>query len=290
MTDALKMPARADLTGQCWFITGASSGLGWAIARQVLARGGRVVATARRAEALQELVAAAPDRVLAERLDVVEAEDIVRAVDAARRRFGNIDTLVNNAGYALVAGQEEAADAEVRAMFDVNVLGLAAMTRAVLPAMRARRAGTIINISSMVGFRASPGMGYYSATKWAVEALSESLAQEVRPLGLQVMIVEPGPVRTDFSGRSLVVPARPIPAYENVTAMRTMSAGMDGKQPGDPERCAALIVDTAAGDKPPLRLVLGAMGYRSICDAIAGRLETVRASADIAAAADFPAA
>ena len=163
--------------------------------------------------------------------------EIEAAVADTRRAFGRIDVLVNNAGYGYLAAVEEGEDADIRAMFETNFFGLAAMTRAVLPVMRAQKSGAIVNISSMGGFIGFPGSGYYAATKFAVEGLSESLAKEVAPFGIKVLIVEPGPFRTDWAGRSLKTPKRPIEAYaETAIARRRQIQGYSGNQPGDPVR------------------------------------------------------
>lgn len=278
----------SDLTGKTWFITGAASGFGRAIAEEVLARGGQVVASARNPESVGDLVALAPQRVFAPKLDVTREEEIRAALDAARERFGRIDVLVNNAGYGFLAAIEEASDAEVRRQFDVNVFGLAAVTRAVLPAMRADGGGSVVNLSSTAGTRGSAGVGYYAASKFAVEAMSEALSKEVASFGIRVLIVEPGPFRTDFSGRSIAVPATPIDAYESAAQLRAYSGSLDGKQAGDPKRAAAIIVDTLLSEDPPLRLILGAQAYTGAIQSIRDRLSDMERSRDIAPLADFP--
>ena len=196
-----------------WFITGCSTGFGRELSKILIARGYRVVATARDAKKIADLVAGHSDTALALELDVERQPQIATAVGAAERRFGRIDVLVNNAGYGYLAAIEEGDDADIHAMFETNVFGLAALTRAVLPIMRAQRSGAIVNISSMGGFIGFPGSGYYAATKFAVEGLSESLSKEVAPFGIKVIIVEPGPFRTDWAGRSLKTAKRPIEAY-----------------------------------------------------------------------------
>ena len=278
-----------DLAGEIWFITGASAGFGRALALEVLARGGRLVATARDPAALECLVAEAPERVVAARLDVTSREQIEAAKAAADARFGAVDVLVNNAGIGYLAAIEEGSDAEVRRLFDANVFGLAAVTRAFLPSMRARRCGTIVNISSIVGFRANAGVGYYAASKWAVEALSEALSKEIAPFGLKVLIVEPGPFRTDFAGRSLLRPAHTIDEYEAVVAIRAASQRGHAKQSGDPVRAASLIVDAVHAPEPQLRLILGASGYASVIGSVERRLQGLRQSEELAPLADFPA-
>ena len=197
--------------------------------------------------------------------------------------------LINTAGYGLVGSIEEAAADEVRAQFEVNFFGLVALTRAVLPLMRAQGSGRIINMSSISGLRGDPGGGYYSATKWAVEGFSESLAAEVARFGIQVLIVEPGPFRTDFAGRSLVVPRTVLEAYRPVHEMRAAFVATSGAQAGDPVRAAALIVDTCLQESPPLRLVLGGKTFHAAIKTLEQRLADVRRSAELAPTADYPA-
>src|ERR1700752_3619071 len=185
-----------------WFITGASRGFGLEITREALCRGDSVVATARNPQAVQDAIPDGGDRLLAVGLDVGVYEQVTRAVQAAIERFGRIDVLVNNAGRGLVGTVEETSDAEARALFDVNVFGLLAVTRAVLPYLRAARSGLVVNLSSVGGFVAWPGWGVYAATKFAVEALSEGMTHEVGPLGIKSVAIEPGPFRTNFLHRS----------------------------------------------------------------------------------------
>jgi NAD(P)-dependent dehydrogenase (short-subunit alcohol dehydrogenase family) len=278
-----------DLSGKTWLITGTSAGFGKAIAREVLRRGGNVVASARDPGAVADITALAPERVLAARLDVTRPEEIEAAVAASSARFGALDALVNNAGYGLLAAIEEASDVEVRNQFEVNVFGLAALTRAVLPYMRAAGGGIVINISSTAGVRAFPGSGYYSASKFAVEAISEALYREGPDVGVRVLLVEPGPFRTDFSGRSIAIPSNPIPAYSAAAKMRDHSSGLDGTQAGDPVRAARIIVDTALAADPPFRLVLGGKAYEGAVQSLRERLADTERSRDIAPTADFPA-
>ena len=194
-----------------WLITGCSTGFGRELVRVLAARGHPVVATARNPATLGEF--ASNPQVLTAALDVTDPDQIGRAVTDAIARFGQIDVLVNNAGYGYLSAVEEGENDEVRAMFEVNVFGLASMTKSVLPGMRARHSGTIVNISSMGGLIGFPGIGYYNATKFAVEGLTEALAKECAPLGIKVIAVEPGPFRTDWAGRSLKTPKTPIPDY-----------------------------------------------------------------------------
>lgn len=271
-----------------WFITGASAGFGRALAEAALAQGDRVVATARAPATLDGLVAAGEGRVLALALDVTLPAQITAAV-AEAERWGGIDILVNNAGYGFTGGIEESTDAEVRTQFEVNFFGLAALTRAVLPAMRARGSGFIVNFSSMAGVRGYPVAGYYCASKFAVEGLSESLAGELAPFGIGVMLVEPGAFRTDFAGRSLVAPANPNPEYPHLAELRAALVGYDQVQPGDPVRAADALIAALAAPEPPLRLVLGSDAYGVVHETLSQRLAEVEQWRAISESTDFPA-
>lgn len=246
------------MTAETWFITGASSGLGRAFTEHGLARGHNVVATARRVEALSELAAAAPDRVLILALDVTQPEGAKPAIAAALRRFGRIDVVINNAGYGVVGAFEEAPDSELRALMETNFFGAMHVIRAVLPALRAQQSGAIVNISSLGGQLSFTGFSAYSASKFAVEGASEALAQEVAPLGIKVMIVEPGQFRTKFAGPGMRhMPV--IEAYRDVVgATRSFARAMDGTQDGDPRKAAVAIETALHAPNTPLRLQLGA--------------------------------
>ena len=283
------MAERSPLEKPVWFITGCSTGFGRELAKILLARGYRVVPTARDPAKVADLVEGHTATALALGLDVEKQPQIEAAVEAARRKFGRIDVLVNNAGYGYLAAIEEGDDADIRAMFETNFFGLAALTRAVLPIMRAQKSGAIVNISSMGGFIGFPGSGYYAATKFAVEGLSESLSKEVSPFCIKVLIVEPGPFRTDWAGRSLKTPKRPIDAYaETAIARRQQTQGYSGSQPGDPVRGVEAIIAAVEQPNPPLRLPLGNFAY----DAMGAELEAVRkehAAVEAAArGADYP--
>ena len=272
-----------------WFITGCSTGFGRELSVILLRRGYRVVVTARDKTKIDDIVAGHEKNGLALALDVDKHDQIEAAVKAAEDRFGCIDVLVNNAGYGYLAAVEEGDDADVRAMFETNFFGLAAMTRAVLPIMRAQKSGAIVNVSSMGGFIGFPGSGYYAATKFAVEGLSEALSKEVGPLGIKVIIVEPGPFRTHWAGRSLKTPKKPIDAYaETAVARRKQIQSYSGTQAGDPVRAAEAIIDTVERDKPPLRLPLGGFAY----EVMGAEIEAVRkehASLEaVARGADYP--
>jgi NAD(P)-dependent dehydrogenase (short-subunit alcohol dehydrogenase family) len=272
-----------------WFITGCSTGFGRELAKILLARGYRVVATARDPNKIADLVEGHGGNALAAALDVEKQPEIEAAVEAAKRKFGRIDVLVNNAGYGYLAAIEEGDDADIRSVFETNVFGLAALIRAVLPIMRHQKSGAIVNISSMGGFIGFPGSGYYAATKFAVEGLSEALSKEVAPFGIKVLIVEPGPFRTDWAGRSLKTPKHPVDAYaETAIARRNQVQGYSGNQPGDPVRAVEAIIATVEQPNPPLRLPLGNFAY----DAMGAELEAVRkeyaAVEAIARGADYP--
>ena len=255
-----------------WLITGASSGFGRAIAEAAVAAGDVVVATARRAAALDDLVAAHPDQVEAQRLDVTDAASIDAAIAGVIARHGRIDVLVNNAGRTHVGAVEETTDEELRSLFDVHVFGPAALVRAVVPHMRARRSGAIVQLSSMGGQLSFAGFGAYSATKFALEGLSEALADEVRPFGVRVLVVEPGAFRTGLFGNSTGSTATDTYA-DTVGRTRAMIDSSDGGQPGDPAKAAAAILTALEADDTPLRLPLGA----DAVDAIQGHLDSVRA-------------
>lgn len=254
-----------------WFITGASRGFGLEIAREALSRGDSVVATARNPQTVIDALPDAGDRLAAVALDVNDAAQTRAAVDTAVARFGRIDVLVNNAGRGLLGAIEEVSDDEVRAVFDVNVFGLLAVTRAVLPTMRAQRSGLIVNLSSVGGFVAWPGWGAYSATKFAVEALSEAMTHELAPLGIRATAVEPGPFRTDFlASSSLEVARNEIEDYAGSGgAARQWASDNDNAQEGDPVKAAKIIVDLADRDDLPERIQLGAAAF----DDVAAKLE-----------------
>jgi NAD(P)-dependent dehydrogenase (short-subunit alcohol dehydrogenase family) len=245
------------MTSRVWLITGSSAGFGREIAQAALRAGDRVVVTARRPETLADLVAEAPDRALAVQLDVTRADQIEAAVGAALERFGQIDVLVNNAGNGSVGAVEEFEMADLRDLMDTMFFGAVELTKAVLPHMRERATGTIVQISSMGGQVAPPGFGAYCAAKWALEGISTSLADEVGALGVRVMIVEPGSFRTEFGGARMHR-SEPIDAYaETVGPNRAYIDEMDGKQPGDPHKAVAAILAVLDSADPPLHLALG---------------------------------
>ncbi|WP_227268522.1 oxidoreductase [Roseobacter weihaiensis] len=242
---------------QTWFITGASSGLGAAFAHHAVAKGDNVVVAARRLDKLQALAATAPDQVLAQPLDVTDPGQIAVAVQAAEDRFGGIDVLINNAGYGIVGAVEETPVAEMRAMMETNFFGAFAVTRAALPMMRQRRKGSIVMISSLGGQMSFAGFGPYSATKFAMEGLTEALAQEIAPFGLNAMIVEPGEFRTEFAAIALRHMPVLAPYADVVGGTRDFARDMHGTQAGDPKKAAAAIDRALAAETVPLRLPLG---------------------------------
>lgn len=276
-------------TSPVWFITGCSTGLGRALAEAVLTRGWRAIVTARDKAVVAGLAQDAGERVLALDLDVTDATAIAAAVREAEARFGRIDVLVNNAGYGYLAAAEDGKDAEIRAMFDANVFGLFALTRAVLPGMRARRAGHVINITSVAGFVGFPGSGYYAATKHAVEGFSDALADEGRPLGIKVTCVAPGPFRTDWAGRSLrTTPPRGADYAETVGSRMQALTQRSGAQPGDPARAAEAMIHITGIDNPPRHLVLGAIGFAAVTGKLKAALAEIEAWREFGAATDFP--
>jgi NAD(P)-dependent dehydrogenase (short-subunit alcohol dehydrogenase family) len=257
-----------------WLVTGASSGFGRAIAEAAVAAGDTVIGTARRTEALDDLVAAYPDRVEAISLDVTDGErtDVVAADVLAR--YGRVDVLVNSAGRTQVGAFEETTDRELRDLFELHVFGPARLTRALLPQMRERGSGAVVNISSFGGQLSFAGFSAYSATKAALEQLSEGLADEVAPFGIKVLIVEPGAFRTNLFGKGAAYFSEENPAYrEKVGATRQMVQGSGGSQPGDPAKAAAAIRLALDAEKTPLRLALGA----DAVDFLTAHLDSVRA-------------
>ena len=272
-----------------WLITGCSTGFGRELARLVLARGWRAVVTARDPAQVADLAVGQGDRALVLPLDVTRRAQIDDAVARAKQKFGRIDVLVNNAGYGYLAAIEEGEDEAVRAMFETNVFGLVDMTKAVLPVMRAQRSGLIVNVSSIGGLTSFAATGYYHGTKYAVEGISESLATEVKPLGIDVPSVEPGPFRTNWAGPSIKQSATRLADYEKTAGERRKQTGeRSGSQAGDPVRGAQAIIDAALSEQPPLRLLLGKMAL----ELARKKLESMRKDFDsnerATLAADFP--
>jgi len=272
-----------------WFITGCSTGFGRYLAIEALAKGYKVVVAARNPNDVQDIVANYANTSLVVKLDVTVPDQINSSVKEAIEKFGTIDVLVNNAGIGYFGAIEESEDAEVRRMFEINVFGLAHMTQAVLPFMRKQRSGHILNIASIGGLRSFPGVGFYNATKYAVDGLSESLSKEVAPLGIKVTIVAPSGFRTDWAGRSandskIVIEDYATTAGKNKGDIR----GYSGNQPGDPVRAAKAMIQVVETENPPLRLLLGAAalkGARIKLEELKNDFETWAA---VTEGADFP--
>ena len=273
-----------------WLVTGASSGFGRAITEAAIGAGDVVVATARRVDGLDDLVAAHPDHVEAVTLDVTDPAAGAAVVADVERRYGRIDVLVNNAGRGHVGSAEETTDEELRSLFDLHVFGPVELTRAVLPGMRARRSGAVVQMSSMGGQVVFPGFSTYCATKFALEGWSEGLAAEVAPLGIRVLMVEPGAFRTGFAGAGLGRSGSGIADYEpTVGPTRDMITSAGGTQPGDPDRAAAAILEALAADETPLRLPLGEDAVDAVLGHVAGIESEIRTWETVARGTGFDA-
>ena len=241
-----------------WLITGCSTGLGRSLAKAALQKGDNVVVTARDTKKLEEFEKDFPQTALTVRLDVTDLCSVAEAVKAAKERFGGIDVLVNNAGYGYRAAVEEGDPEDARRLIDTNFWGPVNLIKAVLPDMRAKKSGAVINISSIAALRTAPGSGYYAASKCAMEGMTEGLYLETAPLGIKVMIVEPGAFRTDFAGRSLTQSKTAIGDYgETAGTRRIENDKTHGTQPGDPDKGAGLIIEAIEAEDTPLRLLLG---------------------------------
>jgi NAD(P)-dependent dehydrogenase (short-subunit alcohol dehydrogenase family) len=275
--------------GPVWFITGCTTGFGRELAEQVLRKGWRAAVTGRGQARMADIVQDHGDRALLLELDVTKRDQVQAAVKAAQDRFGRIDVLVNNAGYGYQTTIEESDDQAIRAQFEANVFGLFAVTKAVLPVMRAQRRGHVINISSVAGFIGYPGSAFYAASKHAVEGFTDSLRAEGAALGIKATAIEPGPFRTDWAGRSLKQDQSRIGDYaETVASRMSQVAGYSGKQPGDPARAAAAIIAVAQMQDPPRHLVLGKPGFENVTRRLRAQIEEIERQKDQALAADFP--
>lgn len=271
-----------------WLITGCSGGFGMHLAEQAAARGDNVVATARNPATLQDLARRYPDTLRTAALDVTKPETIQAAVALTAELFGRLDVLVNNAGHGFMGAIEEATPDEYRPLFDVNVFGLIETTRAALPLMRRTGGGRIVNLSSGAGIVGMGGHGYYNATKFAVEGLSEALAQEVAPMGIRVLIVEPGPFRTEFLGRSIAVARRQIEAYSATGGgARAYREGNDGRQPGDPRKAVSVMMQAIDAEHPPLHLPLGPRAHSLAESKLASFRNDIDAWRALSIATDF---
>lgn len=275
-----------------WFITGGTPGnFGMAFAETALETGDRVVITSRRPQELATWAEQYGDRVLVVPLELTDAAQVRRAVSAAEDHFGGIDVLVNNAGrgwYGSIEGMDESS---MRAMFELNFFAVLSVTRAVLPGMRVRGNGWIVNVSSVAGLVSAPGFGYYSATKFAIEAITDALRDEVAEQGISVLTVEPGAFRTNaYAGFANEPVAEPIPVYHDMLEqVRAVFVGMDGVQPGDPLRGARAVIAAMAQNPPPRRLVLGNSGYDAVIDTLQQTLADIRTNETLSRSADFPA-
>jgi NAD(P)-dependent dehydrogenase (short-subunit alcohol dehydrogenase family) len=274
-----------------WFITGCSSGFGRELTKVVLAHGYRAAVTARNTKQVEDLVAGHEDRTLALRLDVTDPAQVAESVRHAEEHFGGIDVLVNNAGIGYFAAVEESDEKDIRRMFEIDFFGLAQMIHAVLPGMRKRRRGHIINIASICGLAPVPSLGYYCGAKFAVEGLSECLAMEVGPLGIKVTLVEPSSFRTDWAGRSANEASVEIADYAATAgAVRRHLREQSGNEPGDPVRAANAIIQAVEAPNPPLHLLLGKDALRMAQE----KLNVLRRDFDtwknVTVGADFPAA
>lgn len=275
-------------TRPTWLITGCSSGLGRHLAETVLASGANAVVTARDTAAVSDIVARYPGTALALALDIDRDESAQQAVTDTLARFGMIDVLVNNAGYSYRAAIEEGEGPEIEALFRTNLFGALKMIKSTLPAMRARRTGTIVNISSIAGQLSVAGSGYYSATKFALEGLSEALRKELAPLGIRVLIVEPGALRTDFSGRSLRGSRIAIDDYaETVGPRRKENDRSDGTQRGDPAKAARALLDIVNAAEMPARLLLGSDAVEIVAAELSARLAEIERWTPISNSIDF---
>ncbi|RQS76906.1 SDR family NAD(P)-dependent oxidoreductase [Burkholderia sp. Bp8963] len=261
-----------------WFITGASSGFGLALAQAVLARGDHAVVTARRLERLQAVVQGHEDRALAVQMDVTDAAARERAVEQAIARFGRIDVLANIAGRGSIGAVEEFSPAELRDQFEINFFSAVEMTRAILPQMRAQRAGRVLTLTSVGGLVTVAGAGAYCAAKFALECWTETLAKEVAPLGIRVTLVEPGAFRTEFAGDVLQRAAHRLDVYRTVVGpFEDYLISNAGKQMGDPVKGVSVMLDAIDSDSPPLRLMLGADAYALWDKTIAERIDDIDA-------------
>lgn len=282
-------PTNTSQTGKVWFITGASTGFGRLLAEEVLKAGGKVVVTARKLDKVSDLETKYPETAKALTLDVTNQAQVDAAVEQTIAKFGRVDVLVNNAGYGVVGAIEEVSAAEFMPMIETNVFGLLSVTRAFLPQLRKQRSGHILNLSSIAGVVASPGIGYYNATKFAVEGISEALAGELAPLGIKVTIIEPGPFRTDFLGRSIVVAEKRITDYDSTAGnMRRYFVENDGKQPGDPLRAVHAMMQVVESPAPPLRLLLGSIALQRLRTKLGGWEKEIAEWEQVTVGADFP--
>jgi len=272
-----------------WLITGCSTGFGRELAKEVLAKGYKVAVASRKTSDVDDIVAAYPNSSIAIQLDVTNESEIKSSVAQTMAHFGQIDVLVNNAGIGYFGSIEESEDAEVRKMFEINVFGLAKMTQEVLPHMRKQRSGHILNIASIAGLRSFPGVGFYNATKYAVDGLSEALAKEVGPLGIKVTIIAPSGFRTDWAGRSANESPANISDYtETAYKNKDNIRGISGNQAGDPIRGVKAMIQVVESENPPMRLLLGVAALKGAREKLEELKNDFATWASVTEGADFP--
>ena len=269
-----------------WLITGCSTGLGRSIAQEVLKSGYSAVITSRNVKDIQDIAHAYPDTALALSLDVLDRSQIDDVTKQAEAKFNSIDVLINNAGYGFRGAVEEASEQEMRKIFDTNFFGTVSMIQAVLPGMRKNKSGTIMNLSSIGGRFGPVGSGYYSATKFAIEGLSDSLRKEVGSLGIRIVVVEPGAFRTDFGGRSLNTSEKIIADYEPTVGPRRTEPS-NGKQPGEPKKAAQVLIKTFEQASVPFRLLLGTDAVKIIRDELNAQYKELEAWEKVSITTNF---
>lgn len=275
--------------GKVWFITGASTGFGRLLAEHLVNQGANVVATARDVDKVRDLERQSPAQVQALRLDVTKPEEVDAAIANTLARFGHVDVLVNNAGYGLTGAVEEVTEPEYMPMFETNVFGLIRVTRSLLPQFRERRTGNILFLSSVGGLVGLPGWGYYNATKFAIEGLGEALAAELAPFNVHVTIVEPGPFRTDFLGRSGVAAKEQIAEYaETAGKTREYFHTQAGKQAGDPQKAVEAMIAAVEAPQPPRHLLLGKLALERFRNKMQAFQNEVAIWEKTTLGADFP--
>ena len=277
------------MKNKVWFITGCSTGFGRELAKEVLTNGYKAVVTARNLTDIADIVKEHPENALAVKLDVTNRDEVKAAVAEARRHFGKIDVLVNNAGIGYFGAIEESEEDEVRGMFEINFWGLAHVTQEVLPGMRAQRSGHILNVASIGGLVGFPAVGYYNATKFAVDGFSDSLSKEVAPLGIKVTVICPSGFRTDWAGRSANNSKIVIDDYKSTAEVnKNTIRGYSGSQPGDPVRAVKAIVKVVETENPPLHLLLGVAALKGARHKLEVLKKDFDAWAEITESADFP--
>ncbi|MBF9223979.1 oxidoreductase [Hymenobacter ruricola] len=279
-----------DTTPKTWFITGASSGFGEALADYILEKGGRVAATFRKPEQAAAFTAREPERTFGAVCDVTNEGQVKTAIADSIARFGYLDVIVNNAGYGSMGSIEEVPAEEVQRQFDVNVFGALHVLRAVLPHLRERRSGHVLNITSIGGLRTFPGVGIYNASKFALEAIGESLSLQVGPLGIKVTNIEPSGFRTKWAGESATIANTNIDDYQATVGENIRSIqGYSGRQPGDPVRAAKAMYEVVYLENPPLHLPLGKAAVKGAREKFAALTNELEQYAEMGDAADFPA-